>query len=88
MNNRGLTVAVPIVTGYNGIRSVYYLSNLSYFFSDASSGSDVATMTRWAYLGDQLQNVSIGSTGFIRVKGKASNRGLGSLWADINCGAW
>lgn len=88
MKNRGYTISVPIVTGFNGTSSVFYYSNVTHTFSHDYSSYDCATMTRWSYVGDQVQNSNINTPSFSRVKGQASNRGVGDKWAVINCGAW
>lgn len=89
MKERGYTISVPVVTGFNGISSVFYYANVTHTFSYDHSSYDCATMTRWSYVGDQVQNSSINTPSFSRVKGQATNRGItDGSWAVINCGAW
>lgn len=88
MKDRGYTISVPKVTGYNGQHSTFYYQNVTQYPGTENSSYDCATMTRWSYVGDRVQNIGINTPSFSRVKGKASNRGIGDRWAVINCGAW
>jgi len=88
MKDRGYTISVPIVTGYNGTHSEFQYQDVTHTFGLSNSSHDCATMTRWSYVGDRVQNINISTPSFSRVKGKATNRGIGNRWAVINCGAW
>jgi hypothetical protein len=88
MKDRGYTISVPEVTGYNGQHSTFYYHNVTHTFGTTNSSYDCATMTIWSYVGDRVQNIGINTPSFSRVKGKATNRGIGDRWAIINCGSW
>lgn len=88
MKDRGYTISVPKVTGYNGQHSTFYYHDVTHTFGTDNSSYDCATMTRWSYVGDRVQNIGINTPSFNRVKGKATNRGIGDRWAVINCGSW
>ncbi len=88
IENVAFTISVPIVTGYNGKNSLFYYSDRTYNFASQTS-KEVATYTLWALVGDKVENSDINTPVFNRVKGKATNRGLGyNKYAEINCGAW
>jgi hypothetical protein len=83
------TIVAPIVTGFNGTRSIFYYSPIYQYFSYGVSDDEYAEFTWWNFVGDQVQNSDINTPAFDRVKGKASNRGVGDKsWAEIWCGAW
>jgi len=87
LKNGACTIEVPIVSGYNGKSSVFYYKTKTYYLPNRNTG-DCTKYTEWINVGDRVQNTSIKSPTFIRVKGEASNRGVGDRWAKINCGAW
>lgn len=82
------TIVAPVVTGFNGASSIFYYSPVSHYFSAVESDGEYATCTWWNFVGDQVQNSNINTPAFDRVKGKASNRGVGDRWAEILCGSW
>jgi hypothetical protein len=82
------TIVAPIVTGFNGTSSIFYYYPVYHYFSADESDDEYATYTWWNFVGDQVQNSDINTPAFDRVKGKASNRGVGNRWAEILCGAW
>lgn len=82
------TIVAPIVTGFNGTSSIFYYYPVYHYFSAAESNGEYATYTWWNFVGDQVQNSNINTPAFDRVKGKASNRGVGDRWAEILCGSW
>ncbi len=88
MKDRGYTISVPKVTGYNGYYTTFYYQDVTHTFGTDNSSYDCSTMTRWSYVGDRVQNIGIKTPQFSRVRGKATNRGIGNNWAVINCGAW
>lgn len=88
MKNRAYTVSVPIVTAFNGVSSVFHYEDVTHYLPTESTPSDWSTMTRTNFIGNQVQNASITSPSFSRVKGEATNRGIGDNWADILCGSW
>jgi len=88
MKNRAYTVSVPIVTAFNGVNSVFHYEDVTHYLPTESTTSDWSTMTRTNFIGNQVQNAGIATPSFSRVKGEATNRGIGNNWADILCGSW
>ncbi len=88
MEDQECTISAPKVVGYNGQHSIFYYQDVTRVFADQKSNYDCSTMTRWTYVGDRVQNVGIKTPKFSRVKGRASNRGIGNNWAEIDCGVW
>ncbi len=85
--NIGYTVMAPIVTGFNGISSIYYYTPVSNYIPYGQSSGQWEDYDLWWSVGDLVQNSVINTPSFDRVKGRAKNAGL-KTWAEINCGTW
>jgi hypothetical protein len=82
------TILAPIVTGFDGTKSIFYYSPIYHYFASGTSDGEYSLVIWWNFVGDQVQNSNINTPAFDRVKGKATNRGVGDRWAEILCGAW
>ncbi len=87
MKEMAYTIKAPIVTGYNGKHSVFHYENI-YQTGGTIKSIKCKTAKAWGPIGDKVQNIGINAPYFIKVKGKATNDGVGGEWADINCGNW
>ena len=93
MWDRGYTLSVPIVTGFDGTKSIFYYSTETYLLSAKVSANNVGQLVKWGYVGDKVlfnTNATIKKPYFDRVKGKASNQGIagGNVDVIIRCGTW
>jgi hypothetical protein len=83
--NVAFQMQTPIVTGYDGVRSIFYYALLGYTTAPGSSG-DLSSWTLYAWVGDTVHNVLLDTPTFNKVHGEATSRGIDGRWARIQCG--
>lgn len=79
-------ITAPVVTGFDGVRSIFYYGLWFMSPSAGSSGGDYGSWTVYAWVGDTVQNVVINTPTFHKVHGLATSRGIDGRWAKIQCG--
>ena len=85
--NVGYEIQAPVVTGYNGVSSIFHYGTFAHSFSPGESGGDYNSWTVGLQVGNTVQNASIAVPAFDKVKGQGKSRGTGANgWANICCG--
>ncbi len=79
-------ITAPVVTGFDGVRSIFYYSLWTMGLSAGGSGGDYSSWTVYTWVGDTVQNVWINTPTFNKVHGLATSRGIGDRWGKIQCG--
>ena len=79
-------ISAPVVTGFDGVRSIFYYGLWVLGLSAGNSGGDYSSWLVYAWVGDTVQNVLINTPTFHKVHGLATSRGIDGRWAKIQCG--
>lgn len=83
------TVQAPVVTGYNGVHSLFSYKPLTMSIPHGQSNGGYESYT-WSWvIGDRTENVTLKTPSFDRVKAEAKNAGMSQKdWAKLICGSW
>jgi hypothetical protein len=84
--NIDFQIDAPRFISYNGYQTTFDYVTYTVRVSYGASGGEYADWTVYTSIGDIIVNVTPNAPYFRKVHGEASSRGIGAVWAVIDCG--